>query len=40
MDGGYEYPLLLLVVSLFFLVHGAGAYSMDAKRKGASNDAH
>lgn len=32
MDGGYEYPLVLLVLSVFFLVHGAGKFSIDAKR--------
>jgi putative oxidoreductase len=35
-DGGYEYPLLLLVVSLFFAFNGAGAFSIDAMlEKGA-----
>lgn len=29
-DGGYEYPLTLLVVSLFFAFNGAGPFSMDA----------
>lgn len=31
MDGGYEYQLLLLAVGLFFMTHGAGKYSLDAK---------
>ncbi len=30
--GGYEYVLLLLAASVFFLVSGAGRYSLDAKR--------
>ena len=29
-DGGYEYPLTLLLVSLFFTFNGAGPFSMDA----------
>lgn len=28
---GYEYPLLLLAVSVFFMVFGSGKYSIDAK---------
>lgn len=28
--GGYEYPLLLFAISLFFLLTGAGAWSVDA----------
>lgn len=28
-DGGYEYPLVLALVSLFFLVRGPGPYSLD-----------
>ena len=27
--GGYEYALLLLVVSIFFVVNGSGKYSVD-----------
>lgn len=30
--GGYEYALLLLAASVFFLVSGPGRYSLDAKR--------
>jgi hypothetical protein len=30
MNGGWEYPLTLLAVSLFFIVHGAGPLSIDA----------
>lgn len=29
-DGGFEYPLTLLLVSTFFAVHGAGSISLDA----------
>jgi putative oxidoreductase len=29
-DGGFEYPLILGLVSLFFIAHGAGAFSLDA----------
>lgn len=29
-DGGFEYPLILGLVSLFFVAHGAGAFSLDA----------
>lgn len=29
-DGGYEYQLLLLAASIFFLVSGSGKYSLDA----------
>jgi putative oxidoreductase len=29
-DGGYEYPLTLLLVSLFFAFNGAGPFSVDA----------
>lgn len=29
-NGGFEYPLLLLLVSAFFAVNGAGAWSFDA----------
>ncbi len=30
---GYEYPLLLLAVSMFFVASGSGKYSIDAKMK-------
>jgi putative oxidoreductase len=29
-NGGFEYPLLLLLVSLFFALNGAGRLSLDA----------
>jgi putative oxidoreductase len=29
-SGGFEYPLTLLLVSLVFVVHGGGPYSLDA----------
>jgi putative oxidoreductase len=29
-NGGFEYPLVLALVSLFFVSHGAGAFSVDA----------
>jgi putative oxidoreductase len=29
-NGGYEYPLVLALISLFFVTHGAGALSVDA----------
>ncbi len=29
-NGGFEYPLVLLLVSAFFAFNGAGAYSLDA----------
>ncbi len=32
-QGGYEYQLLLLAASIFFLVSGSGKYSIDAKLK-------
>ncbi len=32
-DGGYEYQLLLLAASIFFLVSGSGKYSLDEKLK-------
>lgn len=32
-QGGYEYPLILLVASIFFMVSGSGKYSIDAKLK-------
>jgi putative oxidoreductase len=31
MESGYEYQLLLLVVGIFFMTHGGGKYSLDAK---------
>ena len=30
-DGGFEYPLTLLSVAIFFIFNGAGPYSLDAK---------
>jgi len=30
MNNGFEYPLTLLVVSLFFIANGGGPYSLDA----------
>lgn len=30
-DGGYEYPLLLLVSSIYLMTMGSGKYSVDAK---------
>ena len=32
-NGGWEYPLTLLLVSFLFVVRGGGAYSFDAWRK-------
>jgi len=32
-NGGWEYPLTLLLVSFLFVVRGGGAYSLDAWRK-------
>ena len=32
-NGGWEYPLTLLLVSFLFVVRGGGAYSIDAWRK-------
>lgn len=32
-DGGYEYQLLLLAVSVFFMTSGSGKYSLDARCK-------
>jgi putative oxidoreductase len=29
-QGGFEFPLTLLMVSLFFMAHGGGAWSLDA----------
>lgn len=29
-DGGFEYPLVLGLVSLFFIAHGAGSFALDA----------
>ncbi len=29
-NGGFEYPLVLALVSLFFVAHGAGSFSLDA----------
>ena len=31
-DGGYEYQLLLLAASIFFLVSGPGRFSLDTRR--------
>ncbi len=31
MSGGFEYPLMILVVNLFFMVNGAGKWSIDKK---------
>jgi putative oxidoreductase len=31
-DGGYEYQLLLLAASVFFLVSGPGKFSLDTRR--------
>lgn len=30
-NGGWEYPLVLALVSLFFMTHGAGPVSLDAR---------
>ena len=30
-NGGFEYPLILGLVSLFFVAHGAGAFSIDGR---------
>jgi uncharacterized membrane protein YphA (DoxX/SURF4 family) len=35
--GGYEYQLLLLAVSVFFLVAGPGRFSLDERRAAKSN---
>lgn len=32
-EGGYEYALLLLAASIFFMTSGSGKYSIDAKCK-------
>lgn len=39
-NGGFEYPLTLLMVSLLFIAHGGGALSLDAgiKRARASGE--
>lgn len=29
-NGGFEYPLILALVSLFFVAHGAGAFALDS----------
>jgi putative oxidoreductase len=29
-DGGFEYPLTLMLVAFFFVMHGAGPISLDA----------
>jgi putative oxidoreductase len=34
-NGGYEYPLVLGLVSMFFVAYGAGPYSLDAMLKQA-----
>lgn len=39
-DGGYEYQLLLLASSIFFLVSGGGKYSLDAKYAKNCNSSH
>lgn len=31
MNGGYEYQLILLVLGLLFMTHGAGKYSLETK---------
>ncbi len=36
-NGGYEYPLLILAVTALILTHGAGRYSLDAKRAQSQN---
>jgi len=37
-QGGYEYALLLLASSIFFMVSGSGKYSLDAKLKRYENN--
>ena len=32
MNGGYEYPLLILAACVVILTHGPGKYSLDARR--------
>jgi putative oxidoreductase len=32
-NGGWEYPLVLSLVSMLFISHGAGSFSIDALRK-------
>jgi putative oxidoreductase len=39
-NGGWEYPLLLGLVSLFFVTHGAGPFSVDALFKRRHERAH
>lgn len=34
-DGGFEYPLTLFLVALFFVTNGSGAWSLDAMLKEA-----
>jgi len=41
--GGWEYPVTLALVALFFITHGAGAVSLDAlfwARKGEHREPH
>lgn len=37
-NGGFEYPLVLLLTSLVFAVHGGGPFSLDAYVKRARGD--
>jgi putative oxidoreductase len=34
-NGGYEYPLVLALISMFFVTYGAGPYAIDALLKQA-----
>ncbi len=36
-EGGYEYSLILLAASLFFVAYGSGKYSVDAKLRSNQN---